>query len=328
MTDWTLDGKNVLITGGTGSFANAFIKVVMAKHNLRRLVVFSRDEFKQHEMQQRIADPDNILRYFLGDVRDRDRLYMAFKDVDVVLHTAALKQVPAAEYNPIEAKQTNIDGAANVIRAALDRNVDRVIALSTDKCVNPVNLYGATKLVMEKLMVQANSYRGDSGTRFACVRYGNVVGSRGSVVPLFREQAKSGRITVTDPRMTRFLITLDAGVCFVLSSLAMMHGGEVFVPKLPSAHILDIARAVAPGCDIVPVGIRPGEKLAELLLSADEAQHTLDLGDRYVVQPTHPWWAVGHHCGTPLPDGWCYASDTNPWVLTGEELEVMLDGEL
>lgn len=248
--------------------------------------------------------------------------------VDVVVHTAALKQVPACEYNPIEAVVTNINGGRNVIEAALDTGVSRVLALSTDKAVNPVNLYGATKLVSEKLFVQANAYRGEGPSRFSCVRYGNVVGSRGSVIPLFLEQRDSGKITITDPRMTRFWLTLGQGVQFVIDCIARMYGGEVFVPKIPSMNIMDLAAAIAPECEIEEIGIRPGEKLHEVLVSEDEARQGIELNDSYVIQPAHPWWVVGNFAdGKPLPDGFSYTSDNNTEWLDAEQLRAFAEYE-
>jgi UDP-N-acetylglucosamine 4,6-dehydratase len=304
----------VLITGGTGSFGKKFTEILLRDHPPRKLIIFSRDELKQHEMQQLYPDtPDSPLRFFIGDVRDRDRLERAFHGVDIVVHAAALKQVPACEYNPFEAIQTNVMGAKNVIDAAIDRSVKRVMALSTDKAVNPVNLYGATKLCAEKLFVQGNAYAAQSGTRFSCVRYGNVVGSRGSVIPLFRQQREQGRITVTDPRMTRFWITLEQGVRFVIRCLEEMRGGEVFIPKIPSMNLMDLAQAMAPDCEVQTIGMRPGEKLHEVLISEDEARNTLELPDKFVVmQPYHPRWVEeGWRGGTRLPDGYRYGSDNN-----------------
>ena len=234
------------------------------------------------------------LRYFLGDIRDVDRMRRAMRGIDVVIHAAALKQVPACEYNPGEAVKTNVDGARNVIEAAIDSGVKKVLGLSTDKAVNPVNLYGATKLCAEKLLVQGNAYSAPGGTRFSCTRYGNVLGSRGSVIPVFRAQRPSGRITVTDRRMTRFWLTLEQGVRFVLDCVERMCGGEVFIPKIPSMKILDLAEAIAPECEVDVVGIRPGEKLHEMMISRDEARHTLDAGDRFVILPEHPWWGTGN----------------------------------
>jgi UDP-N-acetylglucosamine 4,6-dehydratase/5-epimerase len=319
-----LKGKSLLVTGGTGSFGQKFVDLILkVAPDIDRLIVFSRDELKQHDMAMRVKDLR--VRYFIGDVRDPERLHRAFNGVDYVVHAAALKQVPACEYNPLEAVKTNVMGAANIINAAIDRGVKRVLALSTDKAVNPVNLYGATKLCAEKLFVQANSYSGLGDTRFSCVRYGNVVGSRGSVIPVFMEQRKTGKITITDKRMTRFWITLDQGVQFVLNCLGLMHGGEVFVPKIPSMNIVDLAEALAPGCKIDITGIRPGEKLHEVLVSTDEARNALDVPDMYVIQPAHPWWKVENwKDGKPLPDGFTYTSSTNPEWLSVEELHRMV----
>ena len=318
--------QTVLVTGGTGSFGKAFTEIVLREHNPRRLIVFSRDELKQHEMRQVYPDDDESpMRYFIGDVRDRDRLCRAFRGVDIVVHAAALKQVPACEYNPIEAIMTNITGARNVVDAALDAGVSKVVALSTDKAVSPVNLYGATKLCAEKLFVQSNAYSGISGTKFSCVRYGNVVGSRGSVIPVFLEQRKTGRITITDPRMTRFWLTIQQGVRLVLHCVEQMHGGEVFVPKIPSMNIMDLAKAVAPECEVDEIGIRPGEKMDEVLVSADEARHTLEMDDVYVIQPAHPWWKIEPWPDAkPLPDGFQYTSDTNSQWLSMDELKQLV----
>jgi len=317
---------SILVTGGTGSFGNRFVETLLEQHHPRRLVVFSRDELKQSEMQQRRNHPS--LRFFIGDVRDRDRLMRAMYDVDIVVHAAALKQIPACEYNPFEAIQTNVMGAKNVIEAAIDSGVKRVVALSTDKAVNPVNLYGATKLCAEKLFVQANTYGMPRGTMFACVRYGNVIGSRGSVIPLFRAQQRDGILTVTDSKMTRFLITLDQGVALVIRALEEMRGGEIFVPKLPSARILDIADAVAPGCPIKCVGIRPGEKLHEVLISEDEARQAVDLKDVYVIQPVMPKWNYRvRDDGSALPDGYSYTSETNDHFLTPAEISTLSEAQ-
>ena len=324
-----LDGKVVLITGGTGSFGKKFLQIALQESRPKKVIVFSRDELKQHEMRQDFPDnPGSPMRYFLGDVRDHNRLEMAFRGVDVVIHAAALKQVPACEYNPLEAVQTNINGARNVIDAALGQGVKRVLAVSTDKAVNPVNLYGATKLCAEKMFVQANAYSGDRETLFAVSRYGNVVGSRGSVIPLFRAQRASGRITVTDPRMTRFWITLDQGVRFVMRCVREMHGGEIFVPKLPSMNILDLVEAIAPGCKTDTIGIRAGEKVHEVLVSEDEARHTVELPDMFVIKPDHPWWSTdGWQQGKSLPDGFRYTSDTNPqWLRVPDLLELIREG--
>ena len=319
-----LHNKHILITGGTGSFGKVCAQILLKKYSPQRLIIFSRDELKQHEMR---VDGFNhpSLRYFIGDVRDPGRLKRAMVGVDVVIHTAALKQVPACEYNPIEAIKTNIDGGTNVIEAALDARVQRVIALSTDKAVNPVNLYGATKLVAEKLFVQANAYRGGDPIRFSAVRYGNVVGSRGSVVPLFRKQRESGVITITDPRMTRFWLTLEQAVQFVIQSLERMEGGEVFVPKIPSMKILDLAEAIAPGCKIETTGIRTGEKLHEALLSEEEARHAVEFDDSYVISPMHPWWTGAGGSSRPgMVEGFRYSSETNSDWLSVSDLRKLI----
>jgi len=321
--DWP--NLTVLVTGGTGSFGKKFVEVMLQDYHPRKLIIYSRDELKQHEMRMSGFDHPS-LRYFIGDVRDRDRLHRAFTGVDIVVHAAALKQVPACEYNPIEAIMTNVIGARNVIDAALDTGVRKVMALSTDKAVNPINLYGATKLCAEKLFVQSNAYAGATGTRFSCVRYGNVVGSRGSVIPIFLEQRQSGRVTVTDRRMTRFWITLEQGVRFVIRCIEQMSGGEVFVPKIPSMSIMDLVEAVAPGCEVEYIGIRPGEKLHEVLISEDEARHTLEFDDMFVIQPVHPWWSVGNWShGRPLPDGFRYTSDTNSRWLSVDDLRALVE---
>ncbi|PKN92315.1 MAG: UDP-N-acetylglucosamine 4,6-dehydratase (inverting) [Chloroflexi bacterium HGW-Chloroflexi-6] len=308
--DWT--NKVILITGGTGSFGKKFTKILLAEKNPKKVIIFSRDELKQHEM--RVAGyNDPRLRYFIGDVRDRERLVRAMHGVDIVVHAAALKQVPACEYNPMEAIKTNIIGTSNVIEAALDAGVGKVLALSTDKAVSPANLYGGTKLVAEKLVIQSNAYAAGTATRYSCVRYGNVVGSRGSIVPLFLKQRASGKITVTDERMTRFWLSLEQGVHFVITCIEQMEGGEVFVPKIPSTKVVDLARAIAPEAQIEIIGIRPGEKLHEDLLSADEARHAIELDKMYVVQPAEATW-FGYSWkdkGKPLPEGFSYTSDNN-----------------
>ena len=315
--------RSVLITGGTGSFGKKCARILLDEYEPSRLIIFSRDELKQHEMRIAGFNHPN-LRYFIGDVRDVDRLHRAFVGVDVVIHAAALKQVPACEYNPIEAIQTNVNGGKNVIEAALDNRVQRVLAMSTDKAVNPVNLYGATKLVAEKLFIQANAYRGGDPIRFSSVRYGNVAGSRGSVIPLFQEQRKSGRITITDPRMTRFWITLEQGVRFVLSCIENMAGGEIFIPKIPSMKMTDLARAIAPGCEVQQIGIRPGERLHEVLLSEDETRHSIELDDRFVILPVHPWWKdQAETAGKRLKEGFRYDSETNTQWLSERELLAM-----
>lgn len=315
----------VLITGGTGSLGKKLTEIMLREHHPKKLVIFSRDELKQHEMQISGFD-DPSLRYFIGDVRDVTRLRRAFTGVDVVIHAAALKQVPACEYNPIEAVRTNVDGARNIIDAAIDTGVKTVMALSTDKAVNPVNLYGATKMVAEKLFVQANAYSGSGPTRFSCVRYGNVVASRGSVIPLFLEQRKNGKITVTDARMTRFWLTLDKAARFVLSCTEQMRGGEVFVPKIPSMNIMDLAKAMAPNCKVEEIGIRPGEKLHEVLVSDDETRHALEVDDMYVIQPAHPWWLSENWSGgRTLSNGFHYTSDLNEQMLSIEDLRHLVE---
>ncbi|MCL6557905.1 MAG: UDP-N-acetylglucosamine 4,6-dehydratase (inverting) [Firmicutes bacterium] len=320
-----LEGKSILITGGTGSFGKKFVETVLSRFTPKRLIILSRDELKQFEMQQTFSPQKYpCLRYFIGDVRDKERLYRAFYGVDYVIHAAALKQVPAAEYNPFEAVQTNIIGTQNVIDAAIDCGVQRVIALSTDKAVSPVNLYGATKLCLEKLVVAGNSYAGGR-TRFSVVRYGNVVGSRGSVIPLFLKQRETGVLTVTDERMTRFWITLEQGVDFVLRCLEMMHGGEVFVPKIPSMRIIDLARAICPECTIEYIGIRPGEKIHEVLISKDEARNTLDLGGFYVIQPSFSFWSTGNWSqGKPVPEEWEYTSCNNEQWVGRNQLQTLI----
>lgn len=314
----------VLVTGGTGSFGRKFVELLLREKSPKKLIIFSRDELKQHEMQQRFSAVKHPqLRYFIGDVRDKERLERAFHGVDIVVHAAALKQVPACEYNPFEAILTNVMGAKNIIDAAINCGVKRVLALSTDKAVNPVNLYGATKLCAEKLFVQGNAYVGDLGTRFSCVRYGNVVGSRGSVIPLFLQQRETGTITITDPRMTRFWITLEQGVQFVIKCVEEMRGAEVFIPKIPSMNIMDLAKAIAPTCKINSIGIRPGEKLHEALISEDEARHTIELPDKYVItQPYHPTWTAGDTgAGKKLPPEFRYASDSNTEWLSVDQLQ-------
>jgi UDP-N-acetylglucosamine 4,6-dehydratase len=314
----------VLVTGGTGSFGKKFIEIMLREYHPKKLAILSRDELKQHEMRAAGFDHPS-LRYFIGDVRDLGRLERALGGVTVVVHAAALKQVPACEYNPFEAIQTNIIGGRNVIDAAINQGVHRILALSTDKAVNPINLYGATKLCAEKMFVQANAYSGAQDTRFSCARYGNVVGSRGSVIPVFLEQRKRGRITITDPRMTRFWITLDQGVRFVVRCIEQMHGGEVFVPKIPSMKLVEVAEALAPGCEMQTIGMRAGEKLHEVLLSEHEAHHTLEVDDMYVIQPAHPWWRQENwKQARALPDGFRYTSDSNSRWLTAEELYALV----
>lgn len=316
--DWS--ASTVLVTGGTGSFGQALIPELL-RRSPKKLIVFSRDECKQYEMANTFDD--RRLRFFLGDIRDKDRLYRAFNEVDIVVHAAALKQVPAAEYNPFEFVKTNIIGAANIIDAAIDRGVSRVIALSTDKAANPINLYGATKLCSDKLFVTANAYAGGARTKFGIVRYGNVLGSRGSVIPLFQEMRKTGILKLTDSRMTRFWLTLSQGVDFVLERLEHMQGGEIFVPKIPSMRLLDLAKAIAPECKLEYCGIRPGEKLHETLIPKDESTWCLEFPHHYVIRPSQLWWQPEEKSeanGTPVPEGFRYRSDVNTRWLTGEEL--------
>lgn len=316
---------SILVTGGTGSFGKKFAEIMIKKYHPKRVVIFSRDELKQHEMRLSGYNHES-LRYFIGDVRDVERLKRAMYEIDIVVHAAALKQVPACEYNPIEAVMTNVLGARNVIDAALDIGVKKVMALSTDKAVNPVNLYGATKLVAEKLFIQANAYSGDREIRFSCVRYGNVLGSRGSVIPTFLEQKKNGQITVTDPKMTRFWITLEQGVSFVIKCLEQMIGGEVFIPKIPSANIMDLVKVIAKGSKIQTIGIRPGEKKHEVLISENETPHTIELSDMFLIKPNQPSWKVRKYPkGKKLPEGYVYSSQDNPQKLSVKYLKKLLE---
>lgn len=321
------NGKNILVTGGTGSFGKKFTETMLKNYKPNKLIILSRDELKQHEMRQQFPDEgDSPMRYFLGDVRNKARLDRAFNDMDIVIHAAALKQVPACEYNPFEAVLTNIIGAKNIIDAAIDEGVEKVLAISTDKAVNPINLYGATKLCAEKMFTQANSYSGAGGTKFSVCRYGNVVGSRGSVIPLFLKQKDGGTITITDSRMTRFWITLKQGVEFVTNCVEKMHGGEIFVPKIPSMKMMDLASAIASECNIKYIGIRPGEKLHEVLISEDESRHALEMDNMYIIQPTHPWWQIQNWCkAKPLPEGFRYSSDTNSQWLSIGDLQRMIE---
>lgn len=325
MLNWSQE--SVLVTGGTGSFGKKFAEIMLREYHPRKLVVFSRDELKQHEMRESGFDHPS-LRYFIGDVRDPDRLKRALAGITVVIHAAALKQVPACEYNPFEAIQTNITGGKNVIDAAIDQGVRRILALSTDKAVNPINLYGATKLCAEKMFVQANAYSGAQNTRFACARYGNVVGSRGSVIPIFLEQRKRGKITITDSRMTRFWLTLDHGVKFVIQCVEQLHGGEIFVPKIPSMRLVDLAETLAPGCEVEYIGIRPGEKLHEVLVSEDESRNAVETDEMFVIQPAHPWWKADTWVqARKLAEGFRYSSDNNERWLTRRELEQLVAPE-
>lgn len=318
-----LKDKVVLVTGGTGSFGKKFTKKAL-ELGVKKIIVFSRDELKQYEMKQQFQD--NRVRFFIGDVRDKERLNRAFDGVDIVIHAAAMKHVDACEYNPFEAIKTNIHGAQNIIEAAIDSGVERIIALSTDKACSPVNLYGATKLASDKLFVAANAYTGAKKTMFSVVRYGNVVGSRGSVVPFFKKIRETGTVPITDERMTRFWITLDQGVQFVVDSLERMHGGEVFVPKIPSMNIMDLAKAIAPDCKYEIIGIRPGEKLHEAMIMEDDARHTVEFDSYYVIQPEFPWWSKSFaEGGKKLPDGFSYTSDKNTDWLDNEKLLKVLE---
>lgn len=322
-----LNDKNILIIGGTGSFGKKCTEIILKKYKPKKLIIFSRDELKQFEMAQQFSDSKYpCMRYFIGDIRDKERLYRAFNKVDYVIHAAALKQVPSAEYNPFEAVKTNILGAQNIIDVAIDKGVKKVVALSTDKAANPINLYGATKLCSDKLFIAGNSYVGREETIFSVVRYGNVVGSRGSVIPFFLKQKETGILTITDPRMTRFWITLEQGVSFVLDCLKRMVGGELFVPKIPSMNIMDLAKAVAPECKTKIIGIRPGEKLHEVMVPRDEARRTLEFKDYYIIQPDFRFFSrrFKNNVGKPVDKEFEYNSETNSWWLTVEELRRMI----
>ena len=325
-----LNGKNILITGGTGSLGKKLVRIILENYKPHKLIILSRDELKQFEMSQQWNEKKYPgIRYFLGDVRDKERLMRAFHQVDYVIHAAALKQVPAAEYNPTEFIQTNVIGAMNIIDAALYNRVKTVIALSTDKACNPINLYGATKLCSDKLFTAANTYSGHEGTCFSVVRYGNVLGSRGSVIPFFKERAKTGVLPITDPRMTRFWITLDQAVHFVLMALERAKGGEIFVPKIPSMKILDLARAIGPDCRHEMVGIRPGEKLHEMLIGEDEARNTVEFKNFYVMQSNSKaqdeLLSSGHANTRLCEDGFCYTSDLNQSWLAVDDLRKLIE---
>lgn len=322
-----LTGKSILVTGGTGSFGKAFIRHLLNFCAPSRVVVYSRDELKQYEFRNELGDVAP-LRWFIGDVRDAGRLVRAMRGVDIVVHAAALKQVDTAEYNPFECIATNVLGAENVINAAIDAGVERLIALSTDKASSPINLYGASKLCSDKLFVAGNHYSGSQGTKFSVVRYGNVTGSRGSVIPLFKRISGSGTIPITDPRMTRFWITLPQAVEFVISSFQQMHGGEIFVPKIPSTRIVDIAEAIAPGVPTRIVGIRPGEKLHEEMVSEDDARRTFEATDRYVITPVIQGWGSSSwsDVGLPCRDGFSYRSNTNDRWLSVDEIRKFAEG--
>ncbi len=323
-----LNDTTILITGGTGSFGKKAVDIILKRYKPRRLIIFSRDELKQFEMAQIYSmQMHPCIRYFIGDVRDKERLYGAFQGVDYVIHAAALKQVPAAEYNPFEAVKTNILGAQNIIDAAIDQNVKKVIALSTDKAANPINLYGATKLCSDKLFIAGNAYVGPDQTAFSVVRYGNVAGSRGSAIPFFLKQKDNGYLPITDPRMTRFWITLEQGVEFVLWCIENMCGGELFVPKIPSMNIMDLAAAVAPQCETRVIGIRPGEKIHELMIPRDEARRTLEFKNFFVIEPNFQFWSrrSSWSDGSRVADDFEYNSENNPWQLTVDEMKEIIE---
>ena len=328
-----IDNRSILVTGGTGSFGRHFVKNVLDKYTPKKLVIFSRDELKQYEMQHAFSnhEKNDCLRFFIGDVRDSDRMKLAMREIDIVVHAAALKHIPIAEYNPFECIRTNVIGAENVVNAALDAGVKKVIALSTDKAANPINLYGASKLASDKIFVAANNLSGSIGTRFSVVRYGNVVGSRGSVIPYFKKliENKATALPITDERMTRFWITLQQGVEFVLSSLDLMHGGEIFVPKIPSMKITELAKAMAPKIPHKIIGIRAGEKLHEVMITSDDARTTLELDDRFVIEPAFTWWSREPYLNEgadSVDEGFVYSSDINSEWLNAETLqELMLE---
>jgi UDP-N-acetylglucosamine 4,6-dehydratase len=333
-SDITLDGASILITGGTGSFGKTFLRTVLDRHAPRRVVIFSRDELKQYELEQTLsADDRGRVRFFIGDVRDPARLEMAMRGVEIVVHAAALKHVPAAEYNPFECVKTNIHGAENVVTGALRAGVRRVIALSTDKAANPINLYGATKLASDKIFVAANNLAGAQETRFSVVRYGNVLGSRGSVVPFFKRLLRDGAKTlpITHPEMTRFIITLDQGVQFVIAAIENMAGGEIFVPKLPSMRVVDLVAALGQDLACEIVGVRPGEKLHELMITREDSMYTVDIGDHYIIQPAFHWWntdkleaSTAKH-GTKLSEPFEYSSDSNDHWIAISELRTLME---
>lgn len=323
-----LNNKTILVTGGTGSFGNRFVEYVLSNYKPKKIIIYSRDEFKQFNMRNRFKEYDKYLRYFIGDVRDKDRLSRALNGVDYVIHAAALKQVPACEYNPIEAVKTNIDGAVNVINASLDQGIEKVVALSTDKAVSPINLYGSTKMVSDKLFCAANAYSGDDGTRFAVVRYGNVAGSRGSVIPFFKSIIDKGEkeLPITDYRMTRFWISLDEGVKLVIKALEEAQGGETFISKIPSFKITDLAQALLPGCEMPEVGIREGEKLHEVMVSAEDSPRTYEYEGHYIIYPNYDWWGKSDIIsgGTLVDPGFIYSSGTNKEWLTVDDIKELL----
>jgi UDP-N-acetylglucosamine 4,6-dehydratase len=329
-----LRNKSVLVTGGTGSFGNAFARTILARNpDIKRLVIFSRDELKQFEMAQVLSPSKHqALRYFLGDVRDGDRLRRALEGIDIVVHAAALKQVPAAEYNPFEFIKTNIIGAQNLIEASLDSGVSKIVALSTDKAAAPINLYGATKLCSDKLFTAANNIRGSRALRLSIVRYGNVMGSRGSVIPFFMERRRTGALPITDPGMTRFNITLEEGVELVIWALENAHGGEIFVPKIPSYRITDMAKAIGPSCEYPIVGIRPGEKIHEEMITQSDSFNTVDLGRYYAILPAAGEYTIEHYCqrmnASPVTPGFAYDSGSNEHFLTVDELRRLIRDSL
>ncbi|MBI9112686.1 UDP-N-acetylglucosamine 4,6-dehydratase (inverting) [Maridesulfovibrio ferrireducens] len=321
------NNKSILITGGTGSFGHKCTEMLLKKFSPKRVIIYSRDEFKQYEMARKFSAKEfPCMRYFIGDVRDKERLYRAFKGVDYVIHAAAMKQVPASEYNPFEAIKTNVLGAQNIINTAIDVGVKKVIALSTDKAVSPANLYGATKLCSDKLFVAGNLYAGAGETQFSVVRYGNVVGSRGSVIPLFLKQKETGTLTITDPRMTRFWITLEQSVNFVLDGFERMVGGEIFVQKIPSMNMVDLAKAMGPDCEIKHIGIRPGEKLHEVMISADDSRNTSEFDNYYVIKPDSEFMKTKYNQigGKPVQEEFVYSSDKNTEWIDGEDLLKMI----
>jgi UDP-N-acetylglucosamine 4,6-dehydratase len=320
-----LDNKVILITGGTGSFGKKFTEIILNQYNPEKVIILSRGELKQAEMKSKFGNNSKI-RFFIGNVRDKERLYRAFDGVDYVVHAAALKRVPGCEYNPFEAIKTNVMGAQNVINAAIDRGVEKVVALSTDKAANPVNLYGATKLCSDKLFSSGNSYAGGKKTKFGVVRYGNVMGSRGSVIPFFQEQRETGVIPITDPRMTRFWISLEDGVKLVLKAFREMNGGEILVPKIPSMKVTDLAKAIAPDCEQKTVGIRPGEKLHEVMITKTDSRHTLEFDNYYIIKPEYDWWnKKNHEDGQPVEDGFEYNSGDNEDWLSIEEMRRIIE---
>ncbi|HIE59001.1 MAG TPA: UDP-N-acetylglucosamine 4,6-dehydratase (inverting) [Persephonella sp.] len=325
-----LNNKTILITGGTGSFGKKFTRKILNEYNPKKVIIYSRDEYKQYLMQKEFAEYKSKLRFFIGDVRDKDRLYRAFDGVDIVIHAAALKHVPLMEYNPIEAVKTNIGGAENIINAAIDKGIEKVIALSTDKAVNPVNLYGATKLVSDKLFVAANAYAGAKKTRFSVVRYGNVAGSRGSVIPFFFKLIKEGakELPITDFRMTRFWITLDEGVELVFKAIKESKGGEIYVSKIPSFKITDLAKAICPECKLKEIGIREGEKLHEVMITEEDSRTTYEYEDHYIIYPNFDWWNIKEHFkdgGKKVKEGFRYSSDINDKWLSANQLKQLLN---